>query len=191
MEGPVPMAGLRKTRILISLGACLVFLSSCSWFNSKTKTEKTAEKSTAHAASQSPQVWTPPQLFAAAHFFSHAMDEGLQNPSILQTKYCQIPFEEISMYSMQTKARLDDWIRGNRTQLPAVDECAKGCYCDIYDMVASLPDTEDTPTLRAQFAQSQELKKKENPQVCMKELGDFCKSSLFQALRNDVKANSP
>ena len=124
-------------------------------------------------------------LYPMATFFSAALDDSLKNENLLKN-YCDIKPEQITLYSMAIKARIDDWMMNKKfSQLPDVQLCAQNCICDLYIDLSEniLPEAkkrnEVTQTAKA-------LQKKQSASACLKLIPDFCQSKEFQILKTEV-----
>lgn len=136
-------------------------------------------------------------LYQASYFFQAAMD----HPELLSKKFCNIPTEQISMYSMQTKARLDQsWkefkieTKSLWLKMPTYQKCEAQCYCDFYqdlkERIKKKQFSLDLQTLQ-RFTDAEIKVKRQNALNCGLQLKSFCRSPLFKTIQKDVQDNTP
>ena len=149
--------------------------------------ETTTAKSQANKAQ--PFVASLERLYIMATFFSEAMTVHLKDPQVLQTQFCGIESEQITLYSMAIKSRIDEWIKNHSaTDLPSIHQCAESCMCSFYiDIDQSLVPNSKQRNDLTKTARS--LLKKENTKNCIKTLSNFCESPEFKELQTEVTSN--
>ncbi len=141
------------------------------------------------AKKETPSQASIEQLYLMATFFSEALNASIKDSKAALPMFCNVQPEQITLYSMAIKSRIDDWAQSRPfNTYPDINLCADHCMCSLYlDISETL-----IPDLKQRMALSEKartLQKKENSQECLQRLANFCKSPEFKQLQDEVSAN--